>query len=167
MNLVIAKNVAQDASMNSVIAKNVAQDASLNLMPTLSGANIFTNTNYFYTISEIIITTSITSNAITCDYSLGGIFQISSQPNANFTANITNLPSILTSTKTFIISLIYTPAASYYCSAATVNGSSTTFLINGGGTSVSNSGKLTIQQLMFYNDGTTMKVLSNVSAFFL
>jgi len=171
LNLLDTKNLAQDISLNLLDTKNLAQDISLNSLPTFSGANTFTNTNYFSTISEKITTTPISSNAISCNYSLGGIFQISGiQPSANFTANIINLPSITNSNQTYIISLIYTPSSgSFYCNVATASstgstGSSATFLINGG-TTVSNSAKLTIQQLMFYYDGSIMKVLSNVSAF--
>ena len=135
-------------------------DSSGNL--NAPGLNIST-ISYFSTLSERIVTIS---SGTTCNYSLGGIFNLSTAVGAKFKVTITGLPSTTDTTRTYIISLIYSVSAAgaFYCDGVTLNGGANiTPKFNGGTTSIPSIATTSkvIQQIMII--GST--VYSNVSVF--
>lgn len=84
-------------------------------------------------ITSSIFTENITSvtpaggTTYTLNFALGNVFYSSSNPTANFTANITNIPTSSTG-KQFTISLIVNAGAYYCTSASAVDTTPTTIL---------------------------------------
>jgi hypothetical protein len=136
-----------------------------------SGNSLFSN------IQERISTlTTISTNNFTANYANGSIFTVPAV-TANYALNLTYLPSLVDTTKTFSICLLTanTLNSNYIATSLTVaniaqgnvTGSSVTLLYNGGNSSVQNATntKITIQQILLLYINTTLYALTNVSQF--
>lgn len=66
--------------------------SSLTSVGSLTALTVAGTTNV-QQIREKVSDSSISSNVMTCDYSTGGVFYQATAPSANFTVNITNLPT--------------------------------------------------------------------------
>jgi hypothetical protein len=138
----------------------------------IGGNNTVGNCAFLSTISEknVSVTWSATT---TVDYRLGGIFWLGSvSSGTTFTVNISNLPSITDTTRSYIITIIYTTtAAGQYCNSVGIStGTSyTTYTpkFNGGSAaiSVANTNVVTQQITIAYIYSSTNPVLSTVSVF--
>ena len=120
-------------------------------------------------LSEKIVTVSgaFNTTTMTCDYSLGGIFRLP-VPTATFSIVITNIPPNDAS-RTYIISLMYSPSGKFYCTGAKINTSTTASLciFNGGAGTIPAIATTTpiIQQIMITSSGSAYTIYSNVSVF--
>jgi autotransporter translocation and assembly factor TamB len=70
---------------------------------------------------ETVVSLAISSNAIAADWSSGNIFWVTSTPSANFTVNLTNVPT--DNDRVMTINVFVTQGATGYIpSALTING---------------------------------------------
>ena len=154
--------------MNSLVGvNNTAPSYNVDISGTLRTSL----TSYVTNISELISTATIVTNAVTCNYKLGSIFYIGT-PTANFTVNITNLPSITESTRSYIISVLYvsdsnTPRYGTGTSVSTTATIGTSVTPNFSNTPITTTvtGRLMAQQFIVLYINSTLYVISNVSAY--
>jgi hypothetical protein len=74
---------------------------------------------------ETVVSTTISANAIAADWSAGNIFWVSSTPSANFTVNLTNVPT--DNDRVMTINVFVTQGATGYLpNALSINGSGAT-----------------------------------------
>ena len=71
-------------------ALNIGNSSGTN---TISGKTVISGQLDVQQIREKVAASSISANAMTCDYSSSGIFNQTTKPNANFTVNFTNVPT--------------------------------------------------------------------------
>ena len=159
------------------VTKEITNNQTTFITPTgvlnTFGLNV-SNTSYVSSLSEKIVSAAGTSTPFVCDYSSGGIFRIGSSVTGVFTVNINNIPVLSDATRTYIISLLYTPGGTTatYCNKVNLNASTVSnqsVFLNGGTSglpSMTTSTRI-IQQLMVTYSSTTSTytIYSNVSAF--
>jgi hypothetical protein len=171
------RTTSTGATGNLVIYDNVTREVTnhgSNYIDTNGSLNLF-NTFYLNTISERIAPVTISSNAITCNYTTSGIFRVGTSTisvgtgnvTAPFTTNITFLPATNNSTRNYMITLIYTVnAGSFYSNSVSVNGATAvTPKINGGTPSSFALNSHILQQIMYTWNGTSGSVLTTISEF--
>lgn len=123
------------------------QNSSGSVLAKLSSDGSFTTTGSLNVqqIREKVSDSSISSNVMTCDYSTGTIFYQATAPSANFTVNVTNLPTDIGNA--MVISLFVTQGTTGYIpSALQIAGASITIKWAGGTapTPTSSSGKIDV-----------------------
>jgi hypothetical protein len=145
----------------------------------LSG-NLITANTILSSVQEKISTSviAVSGGATTLVYNTGGegtIYQVSGAFSSNYTLNITNLPSMSDTTKTYVVSVINNTAstAGYVCSAVTLSttstpGSAAKLLFSGGNSYVysSNIQYSTQQFAIIYHSTGGVYVLSTYNAFY-
>jgi len=138
----------------SINTTNTPQFAGLKL------TGVFTATNSV----ELYTSPSISSNAVTLDFTTGNIFALASNA-ANITANYTNVPT--TTGQVIATSLIITQGATAYIpSAVTINSVSQTIKWQGGSPPTGNANKTDIVSFTFICSGTTTPtVLGSLSTY--
>jgi hypothetical protein len=113
--------------------------------------------------------TATGASTITFDYSAStaGIIYIASPPAANFTFNITNLPSLANGTYTFNL-LINSSTNKTYASTVQLAGATQTLFTNGGSAGISVTSALRIMQTIniVYSGSTVVAVLNSVSQWY-
>jgi hypothetical protein len=113
--------------------------------PTFSGTPVFTGGVRVQEMIEDMVDISHTSNAITCNYNEGNIFFTTNTFSANFTVNMTNVPT--DDGRIFTVNLIVTQGSTgYRPTTLNINASATTIKFAGGltPTPTSSSGKIDI-----------------------
>ena len=113
-------------------------------------------------LREDLVTSSITSNIMACDFSLGGVFYNSTAPSANYTVNLTNAPT--DNGKTFSFSVMQVQGATGYIpNAFQIDGVSQTLRWGNGSapTPTSSSGKIDIFNFTLVRTGSAWIVLGN------
>jgi hypothetical protein len=160
------------------------QGATGNSLWTTSGANIsygggtvsINNIASVRTISEQIIgPTGAAATPYVCNYNTGGIFFLpASVSSGGFTVRLINVPSITSTTQSYIVSIAYVAVgAANYCNTVTLSTTSTpsassaTLKYNGGSSSIPTiaAGNHVLQQLaVTYYSGATV-VLTSISVF--
>jgi hypothetical protein len=124
---------------------------------TLSG-----NTNLQQSIEKLQTLTNATGT-VTHNFSLGSLFYHSSI-SANFTANITNVPS--TNDRVMVVSLILIQGATAYIpNALQIDGSSQTINWSNGTTPTGNANKKDLVSFSLIRTSSTWTVLGNLSTF--
>lgn len=114
-------------------------------------------------IREKITDGSIVSNNMTCDHLTAGVFYVTS-PSANFTANVTNLPTDNGFTATVSI-FVQQGATGYYPSALQIAGTSQTIKWAGGTapTPTSSSGKIDLFAFTMIRRSSAWTVLGSAN----
>lgn len=134
------------ASLTVSISNNISATGSITGGSiTSNGALTTTGTFTVQQIREKVSDSSISSNVMTCDYSTGTIFYQATAPSANFTVNVTNLPTDIGNA--MVISLFVTQGTTGYIpSALQIAGASITIKWAGGTapTPTSSSGKIDV-----------------------
>ena len=134
--------------------------------PTFSGSPIFSGQPTFtggirvQEMVEDIVDVSPTTNTYTLDYTTGNIFYSTGSLSANFTVNMTNVPT--TSGRVFTVNLIVTQGATgYRPGTLNINGSGVTIKWAGGAvpTPTSSSGKLDIFTYTIIRRGSAFEAL--------
>jgi hypothetical protein len=125
-------------------------------------------------ISELVVAPSQTTPTYTCNYATGGVFSLPANVlSGTFTVNLINLPSITSTTQSFIVTLAYVAVgAANYCNLVTLSttatpGSSVTPRYNGGSSAIPTiaSGNVILQQIAITNYNGTQRVLTTISVF--
>lgn len=115
-------------------------------------------------IREKVIDSTITSNVMTCNYTYGGIFYQGTAPSANFTVNVTNLPT--DNGNAITVSVFVTQGSTgYYPSALQIGGASQTIKWAGGSapTPTSSSGKIDVFTFTMIRRGSSWTVLGSAN----
>ena len=115
-------------------------------------------------MAEDVVDTSMTSNAVTLDYSTGNVFWITSSPSAAMTWNVTNAPS--TNGKVFTISAFVTQGSTGYIpSTFQIGGASQTikWITGTAPTPTSSSGKIDIFNFTCIYRGSAWTILGNMT----
>jgi len=125
-------------------------------------------------ISELVVAPSQTTPTYTCNYATGGVFSLPANVlSGTFTVNLINLPSITSTTQSFIVTLAYVAVSTAnYCNLVTLSttatpGSSVTPRYNGGSSAIPTiaSGNVILQQIAITNYNGTQRVLTTISVF--
>ena len=120
------------------------------------------NTNLQQSIEKLQTLTNATGT-VTHNFSLGSLFYHSSI-SANFTANITNVPS--TNDRVMVVSLILIQGATAYIpNALQIDGSSQTINWSNGSTPTGNANKRDLVSFSLIRTSSTWTVLGNLSTF--
>jgi hypothetical protein len=114
-------------------------------------------------LSDTLSSVAVASGSAACNYNNGAVFVITGQ-TANFTLALTNLTPV--ANKTYSVTLLISSASSkFYANALTVNGTSTTFVYNGGLASVSvSSATYIIQQFNIIYTASTSAPAFTISS---
>jgi hypothetical protein len=164
-----------DSSSVGIIAKGASgqtadllqlQNSSGSILVRLSSDGSFTTTGALNVqqIREKVTDSSISTNVMTCDYTTGTVFYQSSNPSANFTVNVTNLPTDNGNVMT--ISIFVTQGATGYIpNALQVAGSAQTIKWAGGTapTPTSSSGKIDLFTFSLIRRGSAWTVLGSAN----
>jgi hypothetical protein len=142
------------------------QNSSGSILVSLSSDGSFTTTGALNVqqIREKVTDSSISTNVMTCDYTTGTVFYQSSNPSANFTVNVTNLPTDNGNVMT--ISIFVTQGATGYIpDALQVAGSAQTIKWAGGTapTPTSSSGKIDLFTFSLIRRGSAWTVLGSAN----
>jgi len=167
----LSNYVTNSSLTTSLASYATTTNLTNNVNNILNGASTFTaiNNTGSSQLNRIIETiTSLTgSSSITASYSNSGIFYISSPVSANFTINLTNIPTTSNYCTYSITLLINSATNKTYCNAITVNGTSYTIIYSGGSANISVSSATLINQqiILVYTASTTVPtfILSSVS----
>ena len=125
----------------------------------------FTGTVTFPSTTEVLNSGTISASVFTADFATGGVFYITTAPEANFTINVTNLPT----TDNRVISLSFFALqgeTGYYPNVFQIAGESQTIKWIGGiATSPTNgSGKIDIFSFTLTRLGSVWTVFGGISA---
>jgi hypothetical protein len=114
-------------------------------------------------IQETINTKTSATGTVTHDWSTGAIFYHSSIA-ANFTANITNLPT--TADKSYVVTLILNQGGTgYYANALQINSSAVTIRWFNNTTPTPGTNKIEVQSFTLFYTGSTWYALSQFTSF--
>ena len=146
----------------------VFNSATFNGSLTANSTAVFNSAadfNGITTVSEIAETTSdatITSNTLTASYTTTNIFYVNS-PSANFTVNITNVPT--TNDRMMTLSVIVNQGSTGYIpNALQIDGASQTIKWSGGSAPGATNSKIDIFSFNLFRRSNTWTVLGAVSA---
>jgi hypothetical protein len=112
------------------------------------------------TTTEVLNTGTIASNVFTADFATGGVFYITTAPAANFTINVTNLPT--TDNRVTVVSVfVIQGATGYIPNALQIGGSAQTIKWPGGvaPTATSGAGKVDVFTFTLIRRGAAWEVL--------
>lgn len=115
-------------------------------------------------IAEILNTGTISANVFTANASNGNVFYITTAPSANFTINITNLPT--TDNRVFSFSFfVIQGATGYIPNALQIGGASQTIKWSGGSapTATSGAGKVDVFNFTVIRRSSAWEALGDVS----
>ena len=134
--------------------------------PTIISDTEFTSTGLttLGEITEILNTGTISSNIFTANVANGNIFYITTAPSANFTINLTNLPT--TDNRVFSFSFfVIQGATGYIPNALQIGGASQTIKWSGGSapTPTSGAGKVDVFNFTLIRRSSTWEALGDVS----
>lgn len=115
-------------------------------------------------IREAVNSGTITTNVLTADYTLGTIWFIGTAPSANFTANITNVPTDNDKGITVVV-MVTQGATGYIPNALQIDGASQTIKWLGGTTPTptSSAGKIDVFNFTLIRRSSAWIVLANSS----
>ena len=148
-----------DDSHNHIISNidglQTALDAKAPLAsPTFTGAVTLPST------TEVLNSGTVVSNVFTADFSTGGVFYITTAPTANFTVNVTNLPT--TDNRVTVVSVfVIQGATGYIPNALQIGGSAQTIKWSGGTapTATNEAGKVDNFTFTFVRRGAAWEAL--------
>ena len=171
-----------DGSVNAInanitnINSNISSAAvsftsgNVNVGKTLTVGNF----SYLHSISEYISTsTALSTNVYTCDITQGSVFNLGnvSTTTTPFQINLLNMPSITSTTNSYINTIIYTGTTNY-ANQITVSLNSTagttTYVLklNGGTVPTITSTNIVTQQIVYFNISSgTVAALSSINVF--
>jgi len=157
--------------VSGTITMNPAGGGSLdnfNVGSTTRGSGAFTtlaanNTTTLQQITEILNTKTGATGVVAHDYSTGDIFYHSSI-SANFTVNLTNVPT--TNDRTIVVTLILNQgAAGYYPSAVQIGGVAQTLRWANNVTPTPSANKIDVAVFTLIRTGSTWYVLGNYTTY--
>jgi hypothetical protein len=124
------------------------------------------------TISEPFITNTGTTSPYTFDYNQGATFYVTSPPAANFTVNITNVPTDINRTYCFTI-IISSVTNKRFCNLLQINSSGTNitpYFANGSPSTITSGTYITqtfsLQRISTGETSTNVNVFSSVTSWF-
>lgn len=134
--------------------------------PTITSSTAITSTGLttLGEITEILTTGTISTNVFTANASSGNIFYVTTAPAANFTINITNLPT--TDNRVFSFSFfVIQGATGYIPNALQIAGAAQTIKWSGGTapTATSGAGKVDVFNFTVIRRSAAWEVLGDVS----
>jgi hypothetical protein len=135
--------------------------------PSFTGGTINTvtvsGTTTLQQIQEVVNTKSAATGTVTHDWSTGAIFYHTSI-SANFTCNITNLPT--TANRSYVVTLILVQGGTpYYANALQVNSSSVSILWPNASAPTATANRTEIQSFTLYYSGSTWTAVSQLTSF--
>lgn len=153
---------ADDKFLSKVSASTIY--ASLSSNQTLTGNVSFTGRTDVQEIRETVVDGTIAANVLTADYTTGAIFFVGTSPSANFTLNMTNMPTD-NGTAITIVVMVTQGATGYIPNAVQIGGVSQTLKWLGGTppTPTSSSGKIDIFNFTFVRRSSAWTVMGNTS----
>ncbi len=110
--------------------------------------------------TEVLNSGTISSNVFTADFSSGGVFYVTTAPTANFTINVTNLPT--TDNRVTVVSVfVIQGATGYIPNALQIGGAAQTIKWSGGTapTATSGVGKVDNFTFTFIRRGASWEAL--------
>lgn len=110
--------------------------------------------------TEVLSTGTISANVFTADFSTSALFYVTTAPSANFTINVTNLPT--TDNRVTVLSFfVIQGATGYIPNALQIGGASQTIKWSGGSapTPTSSSGKVDVFTFTFIRRSSAWEVL--------
>jgi hypothetical protein len=111
---------------------------------TNSGTTNLTGLLNLLELSETVSSVTVSSGIATCNYNTGAVFYITGQ-TANFNLTLSNLSPV--ANKAYSVTLIINASTNkFYANALTIGSTSTSFVYNGGSSSVSVSSATYIVQ---------------------
>ena len=120
-------------------------------------------TSTFQQSTEKLQTKTGATGTVTHDYSLGALYYHSSI-SANFTANITNVPT--TNNRVIVVTLILEQGATAYIpNVLQIDGSSQTINWSNGTTPTGNANKKDLVSFSLLRTSSTWTILGNISTF--
>lgn len=114
-------------------------------------------------VSEVLNSGTISSNVFTANIESGNVFYITTAPSANFTINLTNVPT--TNDRIFSFAFFVVQGSTGYIpSALQIDGSSQTIKWSGGSapTPTSSAGKIDVFGFSIIRRSSTWEVLASV-----
>ena len=120
----------------------------------------FTGTVTLATTTEVLNTGTISTGVFTANFSTGGVFYITTAPTANFTVNVTNLPT--TDNRVTIVSFfVIQGATGYIPNALQIGGSVQTIKWSGGSapTPTNGAGKVDVFTFTFIRRGAAWEAI--------
>jgi hypothetical protein len=168
------QNLTLSGSANSFSGATITDAFTVSGNPTFSGTPVFSGNPSFtgtptftggvrvQEMIEDVVDVTHSSNAVTLDYSAGGIFWLTNTPSANMTVNITNAPT--DNGRVFTLNYAVTQGATGYIpSTLTINGSAATIKWAAGvtPTGTSSSGKIDIFSFTIVRRGSAYTALAN------
>jgi hypothetical protein len=132
--------------------------------PSLTGTVSVTGRLDIEDIRETVNDSTIVANILTADYSTGTIFYVGTAPSANFTLNLTNMPTD-NGKAISIVCLVTQGATGYIPNVIQVAGSAQTikWLAGATPTPTSSAGKLDIFNFTLIRRATVWTVLGNAA----
>lgn len=134
--------------------------------PTISSSTALTSTGLttLGEITEILTTGTISANVFTANASSGNVFYITTAPAANFTINITNLPTTDNRVFSFTFFVIQ-GATGYIPNALQIGGAAQTIKWSGGTapTATSGAGKVDVFNFTVIRRSSAWEALGDVS----
>lgn len=152
-------NTKLSTSGGTLTGNLVMSGANLNV----SGTSTFDGTSTFQQFTEKLQTKTSATGAVTHDYSLGALFYHSSI-SANFTANITNVPT--TNDRSIVVTLILIQGATaYYPSAMQIDGVSQTINWFGGSAPTPTANKEELVSFVLIRVSSSWMVLGSLTSY--
>lgn len=137
--------------------------------PTFTGTATFasltsTGITTLAETTEILTTGTISTNVFTANANLGNVFYVTTAASANFTINITNVPTTDNRVFSFTFFLIQ-GATGYIPNALQIDGSSQTIKWSGGSapTATSGAGKVDVFNFTLIRRSAAWEILADVS----
>jgi hypothetical protein len=170
------KDLTLSGSANTFGTSTIAGNFTVSGDPTFSGNPIFSGTPSFtgtptftggvrvQEMIEDVVDVTLSSNAVTLDYSAGNIFWTTNTPSAAMTFNITNAPT--TDGRVFTVNVLVTQGTTGYIpTTLTINGSATTIKWAAGvaPTPTSSSGKIDIFTFNIVRRASAFTALSSAN----
>lgn len=136
----------------------VSESISISSSLTCNGLTTLSET------TEVITSGTVSSNIFTANATLGNAFYITSAPSANFTVNITNIPTTNDRVFSFTFFVIQ-GSTGYIPNALQLDGSSQTIKWAGGTapTATSGAGKVDVFNFTLIRRSSTWEALGDVS----
>jgi hypothetical protein len=165
--LVIANSITGYTTNAVQLAMDSAASNQLNLTGNLN----VTGTVYPTSMSESFTTITTSTSPLTLNFGNGATFYLTSPPSANFTCNITNVPSAIG--RTYLCTLIITASATKtFCNSVQINGNTaiTPYFANGIPTSITTGSFITqtiaIQRILAGDVNGSVNVLSTITTWY-